>query len=234
MSHVRRMLVGALLVAGCGSKLPETRYYALGQPGAPTAAAASTGAEAGGAGVTLALEPLETDAGYDDERIVYRANAYRLDYYQYHRWSAAPGVLVENYLEQALAQSGRFASVVRDVTPDSPVVLGGRVMAIEEVDQSPTRWSGRIVVQLKLSDAQTGELLWTQRFDESEPLTAQTPEGLAKAISTAMARIAERAGPKIAEITLQRRHRVPSNVTPAIPSVGRGARESGLDGIAGR
>ena len=38
------------------------------------------------------LESLETEAGYDDERIVYRTTPYRLDYYQYHRWSAPPGV----------------------------------------------------------------------------------------------------------------------------------------------
>lgn len=179
-----------VLLGACAGKLPETRFYQL----APTEKASEPTGEA-----TLVLEALATDPAYDDDRIVYRTTPYRLDYYQYHRWSAAPGMMVGNYLEQAFESSGRFRSVVREQSADAPAVLGGRVIAIEEIDTSKTSWRGRIVIELTLTETQTGGVLWTQQFEESEPLAAQTPEGLAKALSTAMARIAARAAPVVAD-----------------------------------
>ena len=127
----------AFALGGCAGKLPETRFYQL--------AASPTKAPATG-DVTLVLETLSTDPGYDDDRIVYRANPYRLDYYQYHRWSASPGAMVGNYLEKAFESSGKFRAVVRELSLDAPAVLGGRVIAIEEVDTSKTSWRGRIAV----------------------------------------------------------------------------------------
>jgi ABC-type uncharacterized transport system auxiliary subunit len=177
-------------LAACGSKVTETRYYQLAPP---------VGAGRGGANL-LVLDALTTDAAYDDERIVYRTTPFRLDYYQYHRWSSPPGVMVGNYLEQALETSGRFRAVVREMTPDAPVILGGRVVAIEEVDRSRTDWLGRIVVELVLTDAHTGDILWTQQLEETEPVHQQNPEGLAAALTAAMSRIVAHAVPAIADL----------------------------------
>jgi ABC-type uncharacterized transport system auxiliary subunit len=177
----------ALALAACGGKLTETRYYQLAAPeGKPRRG-----------GDVLVIEPLTTDAGYDDERIVYRTTPFRVDYYQYHRWTSVPGVMVGNYLERALENSGKFRAVVRERTPDAPVVLSGRVLAIEEVDRSKAEWVGRIALELVLTDARTGALLWTEQLDETEPLRQQSPEGLAAALSTAMSRIVARVLPTI-------------------------------------
>ena len=178
-----------LLVASCANKLPETRYYQLAAPAkrAPVQSQA-----------VLVVEPLETDGAYDDERIVYRTTPYRFDYYQYHRWSAAPGTLVGNFLEQAFERSGHFQRVVRSLSPAADAVLGGRVVAIEEVDTSKTKWIGRIVLELTLSDARTGEVVWTEQYEETEAMPTQHPEGLARALSIALGRIAKRAAPAIA------------------------------------
>jgi ABC-type uncharacterized transport system auxiliary subunit len=181
-------------IAACGGRLPETRYYQLVAP--------TTTSRPGE--LVIALETFETDAGYDDDRIVYRATPYRLDYYQYHRWSSSPGVMIGNFLEQALERSGEFRSVTRAVSERSPVVVRGRVLAIEEVDATTTNWFGRLVVELTLTDSKTGETLWSEQFEETEPLRTKLAEGLAKALSIAMTRIASRATPAIAEHT--RRH----------------------------
>jgi ABC-type uncharacterized transport system auxiliary subunit len=146
----------------------------------------------------LVLEALAADDAYQDERIVYRTGPYRLDYYQYHLWSAPPGVMVADYLEKALERSGRFRAVVRELAPGAPVVLGGRLIALEEVDESRTRWIGRVALELTLKDAETGAVLWSSELSETEPLTVQSPEGLAAALSKAMARIAARVIPEIA------------------------------------
>ncbi len=190
------LLVLVLAAAACGGKLPETRYYQLSPPQT----------QVKGGDTLLVLEALETDAAYDDERIVYRTTPYRLDYYQYHRWSASPGVMIGNFLEQAFERSGKFSSVVRQPTEAAPVVLTGRVVVIEEVDSSKTSWTGRIVIELALSDAQTSAPLWTQQFEESEPLTVQTPEGLAQALSKATQRIADRAALTISDLAERQAH----------------------------
>jgi ABC-type uncharacterized transport system auxiliary subunit len=183
-----------LVFAACANKVTETRYYQLHAP--------ATSAKP--AGATLVVEQLVTDTAYDDERIVYRTNPYRLDYYQYHRWSAAPGVLIGNFLEQAFEKSGKFKSVVREANEATPVSLGGRVVAIEEIDQTKTRWLGRIVLELALTDTRTGEVIWSEQFEETEVMPTQRPEGLAVALSTAMTRIVKRAAPTIAELAEQR------------------------------
>jgi ABC-type uncharacterized transport system auxiliary subunit len=183
-----------LLVAGCGGTLPETRYYQLASP--RTATVASSTATA-----ALTIQPLDADPAYDDERIVYRLTPYRLDYYNYHRWSASPGTLVADFLERMFEKSGRFKRVTRDAS--APVTLGGRVVAIEEVDTSKTTWTGRIVLELTLTDSATGDVLWSEQYEESEPLAAQTPEGLAQAISKALDRIVQRAVPVVADLALR-------------------------------
>jgi ABC-type uncharacterized transport system auxiliary subunit len=180
-----------LVAASCGGKLPETRYYQLAAPEAKPR----------GGDQLLVLDTLTADAAYDDDRIVYRTTPFRFDYYQYQRWSSTPGVMVGNYLEQAFERSGRFRGVVREITSEAPVVLAGRVVAIEEVDRSKTEWLGRVVVELILTDARTSEALWTAQLEETEPLRQQTPEGLAAALSIAMSRIAAQTIPVIADLT---------------------------------
>lgn len=206
MIGTTRLLLAAAIALGaaaCAGKMPVTRFYNLAAP-----------AKAPGTGdLVVVMEPLTTDAAYDDERIVYRTNPYRLDYYDYHRWSAAPGVLVANYLEEALENRGHVRAVRRDLTTDADVILSGRVAAIEEVDVDKQRWEGRIVLELQLSDAHSGETLWSEQFEEREPLADQSPEGLAQALTKAMGRIVDKAGPEIA------RHALASR---ALPTRGNG------------
>jgi ABC-type uncharacterized transport system auxiliary subunit len=201
-----------LACAACAGNVPDVRYYQL----APTDTKVRRGDD------LLVLETLTADAAYDDDRIVYRTTPFRLDYYQYHRWSSAPGIMVGNYLEQALETTGKFRAVVREMTPDAPVVLAGRVVAIEEVDRGKTAWIGRIVLELSLTDARTGEALWTEQFDETEPMKQQTPEGLAAALSIAMSRIVAQTAPAIAGIA-ERQARLHSE-HPAVQAATRGTR----------
>jgi ABC-type uncharacterized transport system auxiliary subunit len=189
----------ACAACACSGKLPETRYYQLAQLAEPAQLAGPATTTTRGDTI-LVLETLAAEAAYDDDRIAYRTTPVRIDYYHYHRWSSAPGVMVSNYLEQALEATGRFRAVVRELTAAAPVILGGRVLAIEEVDRGPTSWLARIVLELTLSDVRTGEALWTDQIQETEPLAQRTPEGLATALSKAMARIVTRTAPVIADL----------------------------------
>ena len=181
-------------VAACAGKVPETRYYQLATQAPPAHEAAT---------VSLAIEPLIADAAYDDDRIVYRLTPYRLDYYNYQRWSAPPGQLVGNFLQDAFMKSGRFRAVMHEASEAAPVTLGGRLIALEEVDKSKTQWIGHVALELTLTDNQTNKIVWSQQYDETEPLKLQSPEGLAQAISTAMSRITQRALPEVVSLAEQ-------------------------------
>lgn len=194
MRCMTRLASLVLCIAACAGKTPDTRFYQLATPGQVAAK--------NGAGTTLAIEPLDTDPAYDDERIVYRLTPYRLDYYNYHRWSSAPGTLIADFLERSFESSGHFRTVTRDGNY-APVTLGGRVVAIEEVDRSKTAWVGRVVVELRLTDTATGNVLWTEQYEELEPVAQQTPEGLAAALSIALRRISDKALPIVSSIAVQ-------------------------------
>jgi uncharacterized lipoprotein YmbA len=184
---------GVLAVAAaCAGHLPDTHYYQLAQP---------TPSPLQGEAI-VAIDALEVDSAYDDERIVYRTSPYRLDYYEYERWASAPGAMITDFLASSLARTGHFHALPRE-TRDAPVVLGGRVIAIEEIDETHDRWVGHLAVALTLSDAHTGATVWAERFDEREPLANQTPEGLAAALSVAMKRIVDQAAPSIADVAMR-------------------------------
>ena len=192
MNTVMLMLATFGALAACGGASPDVRYYQLAAVDIPPQAKSDR---------VIAVEAFSAEGAYDDDRIIYRSTPYRLDYYQYHRWSAAPGLMVSGYFEQALAKTGAFRAVVRDQTPEASLVIRGRVVAIEEIDRTKTQWVGRIAVEIAATDPKTGETVWSQAYDETEPLPMQSPEGLARALSIAVARIATRAAPELAKLS---------------------------------
>ncbi len=190
-----RLWLVVLVAVSCGEAVPATRYYGLVAQ-APAPAAPGT--------ATLEVEPLIADRPYDDDRIVYRVDPFRVDYYEYHRWSASPGTLVANYLIQALDHTGRFRTVVHAPSSAAAMTLGGHIVALEEVDATPARWVGHVALELELVDRATGRQVWSRRYDETEPMPVRSPEGLARAVTTALGRITQSAAPTIARLAAAR------------------------------
>ncbi|HUJ59143.1 MAG TPA: ABC-type transport auxiliary lipoprotein family protein [Kofleriaceae bacterium] len=188
----------AIALVGCAAAVPETHYYQLSLP---VAAAASPNATA-----TITIAALDAQGPYDDDRMVYRQDPYRLDYYPYRRWSSPPGTLIADYLADAFSRSGRFRAVLRDAGAPATLALGGRVLAIEEVDQSRARSTAHVALQLDATDPATGKLVWSARYDDREPMSAESADGLARALSSAMARIAQRAEGDVARVAVTVTH----------------------------
>jgi ABC-type uncharacterized transport system auxiliary subunit len=181
------LLCTALLctaAVGCGGSAPEIKHYRLDLE--PTQADVAAGDKP-----VLGIEPFTTDAAYDDAQIVYRSSPYQLNYYYYHRWAATPGLLLTDALRRGYAATGRFRSVTAGQMGRSDVVLSGHIAAIEEVDVSEDKWVGRVVLELRLRDARTGDVLWSRMVEEQESLAERTPAGLAEAVSAAVTRIVE-------------------------------------------
>ena len=135
--------------------------------------------------LVLAIEDFSAGAAYDEQRMVYRSSDYRFDYYHFHRWAAPPGMLVSDTLREVYRNTGAFRSVVGGYDSRADVILSGRVVAFEEVDREED-WFGRVVVNMRLRDARTGELLWNDTLRREHKLGEQTPQGLAEAISRAL------------------------------------------------
>lgn len=188
---MRRFLIIAVLFTGaCGGRPPTTHFYRLVAPPEP---------EEPARGPVLAIGEMEVDATYEGDRIVYRQSPYRVSRYYYHRWSAPTGRLVADYLRLAYRRTGLFERVEEEAGPETPAVLEGRLVAFEEVDESEARWIGRVEIELRLTDAESGEVLWQDRFESSKPLEQRHPVGLARALSLALAEVVERSAPAIAK-----------------------------------
>lgn len=193
-------LLAALLFA-CGTAPPSTKHYRLAVPSTVTRLSAAP-SEATVASTTPApammVEEFHVDTAYDDPRIVYRTDPYTLEHYHYHRWSSPPGRLISETLRDAYARTGLFESVVPAWTSGVPLLLQGRVLAIEEVDQTEQQWLAHLELELRLVDAETEAVLWTHRAEEAVPLATRDPAGLAEAMSTAVARIVAATAPRLA------------------------------------
>jgi ABC-type uncharacterized transport system auxiliary subunit len=184
------LLVTLTSTVACAST-PDTHFYRLSSPALEAAREPIAG--------VLLVESLEADAVFSDDRIVYRGSPYRLDYYNYHRWTSPPAVHVTDYLRDAYGRSGMFRRVVTASLPEPDAVLAGRITAFEEVDESDTSWIGHLTLELTLSESRTSATLWSQRFEESERIPQHSPEGVAVALSAAMRRIVKASAPAIAE-----------------------------------
>jgi ABC-type uncharacterized transport system auxiliary subunit len=184
-----------LLLVGCGS-LPRTHYYNV-LPPPPSRAAVE-------ARPVLGISEFEVDAAYTDERIVYRTSAYRLDYYNYHLWSAVPSRLLTDYFRTAYQHSGLFSRVTEGEGNGEALALRGRVIAFEEVDLARDRWHGRIVLEIVAVAPTTHRVLWIRRYLEEEPLVVRNPDGLAAALSRALARIVADSAPELARLAAKR------------------------------
>ncbi|MFU8805441.1 MAG: ABC-type transport auxiliary lipoprotein family protein [Bradymonadaceae bacterium] len=190
----RLLILGILisfgaLVSSCRSSSPSVQYYQLhlGATEAPSTVK----------GVILALDTFVIDSAYDDQRMVYRTSLHRLDYYHYHRWSAPPGVLITDFLREAFVHQNAFEAVVSGYSTQSHLIQTGRVAALEEVNLEDGRWVARVILNLQLRNTRTGAIVWVRQLREEEVMGAQTPEGLAEAVSMALLRVVETTTPEI-------------------------------------
>jgi ABC-type uncharacterized transport system auxiliary subunit len=199
----RAAALAALSLAGClgglgGSAAPPVQYYTLTAP----AAAAPRPDQ----GLTIAVEELRADAPFDDRRMVHRAGSYRLIYDDDHQWAAAPGVLVSDNLRRAYQATGRFGLVLSEASSETSAILGGRLLAFEQLDAGARSGTGararpgtaRIALELTLRDAETGRILWTRRSEKRIRLDRPTADALAAALSRALATIAADTAPAVA------------------------------------
>lgn len=201
MSSLRALaliLTAALAVSACSST-PPVKFYKLATPALERPDEAAQ--------LVLGVEDFTASPVYDDLRIIYRKNAYTLDYYHYHRWSAPPSILVTDSIRAGLERSGRYKGVLSGFSSSADAIVSGRVIAFEEVDEE-SAWFAHAEVAVEVRSARDGSLLWSSQIEARQKLAKRDPEGLAQAMTGVMAKLNARIQEAISQ-------RVKPRVAPA-------------------
>ena len=177
-------LLAVLLVITAGScgSVPKTSYYTLRVPAPPESKDPRTS-------LVLGIEHFGATEALRDDRIVFYESPTRINFYQYHRWSADPATLLTDLAARRLDQAGVFAAVRRLPSRD-PVdyVLRGSILNFEEVDdESGVR--GRVAVQMSLVRSRDRKTLWSQSRQAESAAQGKGVPGVVEALNAASVRV---------------------------------------------
>lgn len=129
---------------------------------------------------------------YNRAAIVYRDGPYEMGTYSAFRWMTTPPRMVTDLLARDFAASGAYEVVARQAVPlIADYELGGIVERMEEVlvrGGCEAHLEVRVLLTRTATGAPTGSL-FQRAYAESERCETRDAEGLAAAMSEAMARI---------------------------------------------
>jgi ABC-type uncharacterized transport system auxiliary subunit len=148
------VIVGML--AGCGSERgPETKYYKLEIPPAPTPAGPPTS-------FSLRIEPFHANKLLRQDHIVYRPSPVEVGFYEYHRWAEPPNNTVTKALADQLTRRRAFQSVaISDGGEQADLVLRGNIERLEEVDYMGGAVRVRVSISAQLEDPARRQIVWS-------------------------------------------------------------------------
>lgn len=165
-----------LFFCGCSLTKPqlEVRHYtleiALPEAGSATALA------------TLVVRPFSAQDPYSQERLVYRTSPYQLDFYNYHRWAAAPSEQIADWTRRYLRGAALFARVYPTGEGAADFALSGKIRRLEEVDHDQT-WEAVLGIDFWLTRAEQRTPVWFQSYTAVQQATKRNPAAVAEAIS---------------------------------------------------
>jgi ABC-type uncharacterized transport system auxiliary subunit len=180
-------LLCVLLLAGCfpGSKPYTVQFYSLEYlSSTPTDVALNE---------LVRIGRFPAAPSYNTSAMLYRPEPHKVATYNYHRWRTNPGDMVTEHLLNDFRSSGLFHAVFsyRDAEEVRFVVDGD----LEEFLLSRTGqgWEAVLSVEMSLrctdKTVPNRKILFQKRYRTAEPLTKESPEEFAGAMSRAMARV---------------------------------------------
>ena len=168
------LLPFAFFVCGCG-KVPATHFYTLD---APQVAAAGKPFP-----YNVAVARFHAAQRLAQDRLVYMAAPYHVDYYNYHRWTGMPADLVTSVLITSLKRAAVFRSVSEVRSGGQPdFVLRGEIQNLEEVD-SETSVTARVSLTLDATDVKTRAIVWSGAASAESPVSKGDVDAVARALN---------------------------------------------------
>jgi ABC-type uncharacterized transport system auxiliary subunit len=179
MKNLAVALIGAVVLAGCGSVRYPTTYVLNFPPPVPRAATAN------GALGPVAIREFRCPEYLCEGRIVYRSSPEEVGFYEYHRWAMNPRQAITQYVEEGLRAQSLFKSVaLHERGSEAPYVLSGNIERFEEVDQ------GRDVravctISAQLLDTRTRSVVWSRTASETVSVEKRDIRGVVASLSAA-------------------------------------------------
>ncbi len=174
------------LLAGCGKPPTLVHRYILEYP-SPAVSASPKIDE------VIKVELFSVAQAYNSPAMIYQPHPFKSEAYHYHRWRVNPGNMVTDYLLRDLRNSGLFKAVLpAGSSGKTKFLLEGGVEEFQEIDEADG-WKAALALNITLLDLSRGELtervVFQRNYRAVEPLTEQTPQGLAQGMSRAMQRL---------------------------------------------
>lgn len=182
----------ALLMAGCGGKIPATHYYTLKFP-PPTAVTDPK------TPMTLTIEPFRAAMNLRDDRIMYYETPTEFSYYEYHLWNPDPATLLAELTRRHLNELAIFAHVhLAPSHEHSDYVLRGHLLNFDELDYVPGG-KARVALDLRLVRTKDQKVLWSDRREVEHSIDGSGVAGVVDALSAASDQLLNDALPALAE-----------------------------------
>lgn len=170
------LIAAGLVLSGCtlSRPRPEVRYYALAL-NLPEQSSELAKA-------SLIVRHFSARDPYNQERMIYRASPYLLDFYHSHRWAAPPAEMVTDWTRRYLRGTGAFARVFPTTDGSGDFVLGGVIRQFEEVDKKQT-WEATLGIDFWLARGDQRSPFWFQTYSATQETDKRNPEAVAEAMS---------------------------------------------------
>ncbi len=186
MKKLAVAILGALVLAGCGSVRNPTSYVLNFPPPAQRAIPSN------GALGPVSIREFGCPEYLCEGRVVYRPTPEEVGFYENHRWAMNPRQAITQYLEDSLRAQSLFKSVtVHERSSETPYVLSGNIERFEEVDE------GRDVhavctISAQLLNTRTGFVVWNRRASEAVSVEKRDMAGVVGSLSAAARTVADR------------------------------------------
>jgi ABC-type uncharacterized transport system auxiliary subunit len=131
---------------------------------------------------TLIVRNFLAQDPYNQERLVYRTSPYQLDFYNYHRWAAAPTEQVTDWTRRYLRATLLFAKVYPTGDGAADFTLTGKIRQLDEFDHEQT-WEATLSVDFWLTRAEQRTPLWFQSYSATQQAAKRNPSAVAEAMS---------------------------------------------------
>lgn len=144
----------------------------------------------------IKVERFSVARNFNSPAMVYRPEPFRLAVYNYHRWRVNPGDMVTDCLIRDLRNAGIFRAVLScEDAGDARFLLQGGVEEFLEMDDKDG-WKAALGLNVTLLDMTrrevTKRIVFQKSYRMMEPIEEQTPRGLARGMSGAMAGLSKR------------------------------------------
>jgi len=138
----------------------------------------------------LKIDPFGVSPVYDDNRFLYRTEAFRRNEFSQHRWRATPGDLVSGHLTRDFTHASFLRAVITSESiPAYTHLLTGTVEEFYQRIEND-QWQAVLSVRVLLVDETSGprdsSILFQHRYSFKEMILDKTPAGFVGSMSRAM------------------------------------------------